>query len=109
METIPDWTRGRTLPPICAVMCGRPFAGPTNQFASLPGATPTYDTDGRLTYDGTNHYTWDAEGKLSSINTTTTFTYDALGRPVERRVGFADISVLDGLGASCPDIVNYLV
>jgi len=69
----------------------------TNQFLSLPGATPTYDNDGRLTYDGTNHYTWDAESKLYTIDTTpssTTITYDALGRTVEKQVGSAYTQVV---------------
>jgi RHS repeat-associated protein len=57
----------------------------TNQFASLPGATPTYDSNGNLTYDGTYNYAWDAEGKMLSVNTNSVqVTYDALGRMVEQ-------------------------
>jgi len=62
------------------------YSTATNQFTSLPGVTPTYDTDGRLTYDGTNHYTWDAESKMNTVNTTTALTYDAFGRLVEKGV-----------------------
>ena len=69
----------------------------TNQFLSLPGATPTYDNDGRLTYDGTNHYTWDAESNLYTVDTapnSTTITYDAIGRVVEKKVGTAYTQVV---------------
>jgi RHS repeat-associated protein len=61
------------------------YSPTTNQFTSLPGITPTYDTDGRLTYDGTHNYAWDAESKMHSEDTTT-LTYDAFGRMVEKAV-----------------------
>jgi RHS repeat-associated protein len=57
----------------------------TNHYASLPGFTPTYDANGNLTADSFHNYTWDAEGKVSTIDTTAyVFTYDALGRNVEQ-------------------------
>jgi RHS repeat-associated protein len=62
------------------------YSSTTNQFTSLPGVTPTYDTDGRLTADGTHTYTWDAESKMHTVDTAT-MTYDAFGRMVEKAVG----------------------
>jgi RHS repeat-associated protein len=57
------------------------------------GGTPCYDSDGNLTADGSNSYTWDASGKMTSINSGnspaacgtsgTCLTYDAIGRMVE--------------------------
>ena len=75
----------------------------TNQFTSLPGITPTYDTDGRLTYDGVNHYSWDVDSKLHTVDTSpsTTVTYDALGRMVEKQVGSAYTQIVySPLGAA---------
>jgi len=53
----------------------------------------SYDSDGHLTYDGTNTYSWDAYGKMIGVRAGATAavcgtsgscaTYDALGRIVE--------------------------
>jgi len=53
----------------------------------------SYDSDGHLTYDGTNTYSWDAYGKMVGVRVGATAavcgtsgscaTYDALGRIVE--------------------------
>ncbi len=42
----------------------------------------TYDADGNLTNDGTNTYTWDARGHLSTLAGTNVaaYQYDAFGR-----------------------------
>ena len=53
-----------------------------NRIQSLPGVTPTYDSNGNLTGDGTHTSTWDAEGNPVQLDTTAE-TYDALGRMVE--------------------------
>jgi RHS repeat-associated protein len=65
------------------------YSAATNQFTSLSGSTPGYDTDGRLTFDTVNNYTWDADSKLHTVDTSpsTTIVYDALGRMVEKAVG----------------------
>ena len=42
----------------------------TNQYFSLPGFTPTYDANGNLLTDSFHTYTWDAEGKMLSLDTT---------------------------------------
>jgi YD repeat-containing protein len=47
--------------------------------------TPTYDTNGNLTSDGTHTYSWDAEGRAVQMDTSM-LTYDALGRMVEKGV-----------------------
>lgn len=67
-----------------------PGTTPTNQYYQIPGG-PTgvsnyYDADGRVIDDVAHSYTWDAESKMISVDTTT-ITYDALGRMVEKNVG----------------------
>jgi RHS repeat-associated protein len=57
-----------------------------NWITALPGITTTTDNNGQVTYDGTHNYTWDAEGKMLTVDTTT-LTHDALGRMVEKAVG----------------------
>lgn len=53
----------------------------------------TYDSAGNLTADGTgtgsHTYQWDAENRLKSIDSgsTATYTYNAIGRRVEKLVG----------------------
>jgi RHS repeat-associated protein len=49
----------------------------------------TYDTSGDLTADGSHTYQWDAEGRLRSVDSgsTATYTYNALGQRVEKKVG----------------------
>ncbi len=59
------------------------YSTSTNRMTSLPGATPTYDANGNLTYDSLHSYTWDAENKPITIDSVS-LTYDALGRMVEQ-------------------------
>jgi RHS repeat-associated protein len=54
-----------------------------NQYQSISGFTPSYDADGNLLADSFHNYTWDAEGKVSTIDSIA-FTYDALRRNVEQ-------------------------
>jgi RHS repeat-associated protein len=61
------------------------YATSSNWITALPGVTPTTDPAGRMTYDGSHTYTWDAESKLVGVDSTT-ITYDALGRTVEKNV-----------------------
>ena len=60
-----------------------------NEQTSFAGATLTYDQNGSLTSDGTNTYTWDSRNRLTSISgsTTTTFSYDSLGRRISKTIG----------------------
>ncbi len=49
---------------------------------------PSYDNNGNLTSDTVHGYTWDAEGKMLTVDTNSvTLTYDALGRVVEQNRG----------------------
>ncbi len=59
------------------------YNGWTNHITSIPGATVTYDGGGNITNDGTNAYTWDAEGRPTAVGPVT-IVYDAMDRPVEQ-------------------------
>src|SRR5439155_12195173 len=52
----------------------------TNHY-TLTGTS--YDANGNLTNDTFNTYTWDAEGKMITLNTSTSNTFDAFGRIAE--------------------------
>jgi RHS repeat-associated protein len=62
-----------------------------NQYSAI-GAT--YNANGTLSYDSTNHVTWDSFGKMTGVGSAvpvcgtsgTCITYDALGRAVEKSV-----------------------
>ncbi|MBI3787630.1 MAG: hypothetical protein HY276_05160, partial [Ignavibacteriales bacterium] len=47
-----------------------------------------YDSNGNLTSDGINTYTWNARNQLIAIsgNVTASFSYDALGRRVSKTI-----------------------
>jgi len=67
------------------------YSSTTNQFTTLPGATPKYDANGNLLTDNLNSYTWDPYwGNMLTVNNgsaVVTATYDALGRMVENNAG----------------------
>ena len=71
------------------------YSSSTNWMTALSGITPTYDNNGQLTYDGTHNYTWDAEGKMLTVDTTT-LTHDALGRMVEKAVSSTYTQIVYG-------------
>ncbi len=60
-----------------------------NEQTQFAGATLTYDQNGNLTNDGTNTYTWDTRNRLVGISggSTTSFSYDALGRRASKTTG----------------------
>ncbi|MDB5481565.1 MAG: hypothetical protein JWO83_2618 [Caulobacteraceae bacterium] len=61
-----------------------------NQYGAVGAATPTYDGNGNLTFDGTLTYGYDAESRLTSIaqgGTVATYAYDAQGRRKSKIVG----------------------
>ena len=89
------------------------LGGATTRYAYL-AATPesfTYDLDGNVTDDGRWHYTWDAENRLTSMETSLaaytvgtprqylSFKYDYLGRRVRKTVsnwnGSAYVAAVD--------------
>ncbi|MBC7369298.1 MAG: RHS repeat-associated core domain-containing protein [Undibacterium sp.] len=92
------------------------LGGPAATRYAFLAATPesyTYDLDGNLTDDGRWHYTWDAENRLTSMETSLaasvlntgvtrqyiSFKYDYLGRRVRKTVanwnGTAYIATVD--------------
>lgn len=49
----------------------------------ITGSGAAYDAAGNMTYDGTNTYTYDAEGRIATVPSLgTTYVYDAEGRRV---------------------------
>ena len=58
-----------------------------NQLTQFNTDTLSYDNNGNLTSDGTTTYTWDARNRLVRMENTGSlaeFTYDALGRRIEK-------------------------
>jgi RHS repeat-associated protein len=72
------------------------YSAITNRYTSLPGVTPTYDTNGNLTSDGTHTYSWDAEGNPLGVDTVSV-AYDAFGRTLERTISGNQSRVIYGL------------
>jgi RHS repeat-associated protein len=72
------------------------FSATTNQITT---SGFTYDAAGDLTGDGTHTYQWDAEGRLSSVDSgsTTQATYNALTQQVQRVVTGTTYDYLFGL------------
>jgi YD repeat-containing protein len=67
-----------------SLTCQPGYTPATNQYSSLQGAT--YDNNGNLTDDGINHYIYDANNFVVSVQTsggTTNIIRDAFGRMVE--------------------------
>jgi RHS repeat-associated protein len=52
-----------------------------NQFTSVPGCTVSYDANGNVLNDCMHTYTWNVEGRPTTIDNVN-LTYDALGRMV---------------------------
>jgi RHS repeat-associated protein len=72
-------------------------APPTNRYASIPGGSVTYDSNGNLTNDVTHTYTWDADGNNLSVDgSTVTVIYDALDRMIEQTRGSAHTQIVYG-------------
>jgi RHS repeat-associated protein len=76
-----------------------------NRLSTIGSSPVTYDAAGNLTSDGTgvgtHTYQWDAEGRLASVDSgsTATYTYNALGQRVEKKVGSAYTEIVyDGYG-----------
>ena len=57
---------------------------PTNRYQTLPSGTPAYDLNGNLTNDSFHTYAWDSDANLTTLDSATTLTYDALDRRVEK-------------------------
>ena len=71
-----NWGQGFTYDPLGNIGKSQ-LSGHTGQVFSVSYATTTnritttgyvYDANGNLTSDGTHNYTWDAEGKLASLD-----------------------------------------
>ncbi len=62
------------------------FSSSTNRITT---SGYSYDAAGNVTNDGVHAYTWDAEGRIATVDagSTATYTYDALGQRVYGVVG----------------------
>jgi RHS repeat-associated protein len=69
-----------------------------NQLTQWKGASLTYDTNGNLTSDGTNTYTWNGRNQLVSISggVAASFQYDPFGRRVSKTIGGTTQFLYDG-------------
>ncbi len=74
---------------------GPTYSASTNRFTAIGSVTPTYDSNGNLTYDGFYNYTWDGEGNLATLGGNAE-TYDALNRRVEQYNGSAYTEIVYG-------------
>jgi RHS repeat-associated protein len=74
---------------------GPTYSATTNRYTAIGSVTPTYDSNGNLTYDGYHHYTWDGEGNVASLDSNGE-TYDALNRRVEQYNGSAYTEIVYG-------------
>src|SRR3989442_1539845 len=86
----------------------------TNRITSVGSQNYTYDANGNMTSTGTgtgtSAYTWDAEGKMLSDapngSTTVNVTYDALGRVVEQARGSSYTQIVYGPQGSKLALMN---
>ncbi|WP_036288262.1 RHS repeat-associated core domain-containing protein [Methylosinus sp. PW1] len=73
-----------------------------NQYTTVGAATPSYDGNGNLTFDGAVAYGYDAESRLTSASATSftaSYAYDARGVRKSKSVnGFATVTVTDESG-----------
>ena len=78
-----------------------------DQYTAVGPVTPTYNTNGSLTFDGTFTYGYDAENRLisaSGASNTASYTYDAQGRRKSKTVnGATTIFVQDPQGRALMD------
>ena len=81
------------------------FDPATNRIASGNGVS--YDAAGNITNDGQHSYTYDAEGRIVSVDASSiTYAYDAYGRRVRKVVsGAAKDYVNDGAGHAIAEVV----
>jgi YD repeat-containing protein len=71
-----------------------------NEQSTFNRVSLSYDSNGNLTSDGTNTYTWDARNHLTAISggSTASFAYDGFGRRVKKVIGGTTTQFLyDGL------------
>jgi YD repeat-containing protein len=75
-----------------------------NEQSTFNRVSLSYDSNGNLTSDGTNTYTWDARNHLSKITqgrtTVGSFVYDGFGRRMSKTISGTTTQFLyDGLNA----------
>jgi RHS repeat-associated protein len=75
-----------------------------NEQSTFNGVSLSYDSNGNLTGDGTNTYTWDARNHLTQITqrrtTVGSFVYDGFGRRMSKTISGTTTQFLyDGLNA----------
>ncbi len=67
------------------------YSSATNRITTIGSLVPTYDANGNLLNDTAHAYTWDAYGRMLTVDSGTANgvcdTYDAFGRMVEKATG----------------------
>lgn len=81
------------------------YSTATNRFATIPGATPSYDANGNVLGDGNHNYAWDADGNSVTLDTVG-LTFDALDRMVEQNRSGAYTEIVYGPGGGKLALMN---
>jgi len=82
------------------------YAAATNRYQTLPGGTPAYDSNGNVTNDSFHTYAWDSDANVTTLDSATTLTYDALDRRVEQATSGVYTQTLYGPGGTKLALVN---
>jgi len=78
-----------------------------NWLTQIGTLVPTYDNNGNMTSDTVHAYTWDAEGKMLNVDSTSVkLTYDALGRIVEQNRVSVYTQIVYGPGGDKMALMN---
>ena len=82
------------------------YAATTNHYQTLPSGSPAYDSNGNLTNDSFHTYAWDSDANVTTLDSATTLTYDALDRRVERATSGVYTQTLYGPDGTKLALVN---
>jgi RHS repeat-associated protein len=72
---------------------GATYSTSTNHMTMIGSSVPAYDTNGNVTNDFLNTYSWDANGRPVTADSVG-LSYDALGRMVEQNRGGSYIEIV---------------
>lgn len=88
------WSQGASGSSACTIaQPSLSFTGNNNRIDNWH-----YDSAGNLLNDGVHSYTYDAEGRISSVDGTTQYVYDAEGHRVAKETGSGAVTASYALG-----------